>query len=363
MIDTNNLFFQLLQVSLGVKDSLSLIPSTKEWINLYNQSKSQAVLGIAFYGIQQLYKTYPIICSNLPTKIRMQWLGITANIQKRNEIMNMHTQSTIKLFSENGFCCQVLKGQGIARLYGDLGKLRQSGDIDVWIPGPRERLYNFAKAMFGKIEGLTYHHIHFPAFTEVEVEAHSFPSFLSSPIRNNRLRQFCRLHKPKIGSEEIPSLAFNRVYILLHCYQHFVRKGVGLRQFMDYYYVLNKGFSEAERNDTILWCQKLGMSRFMRATMYVMKTGFGINEKYLLCEADEKKGQFLLDEVMRSGNMGHADTRVNHGMPQTSIGRYICNLRRDMAIVRICPHEALWEPFWGIYQYLWCRITNKKYNR
>lgn len=31
--------------------------------------------------------------------------------------------------------------------------------------------------------------------------------------------------------------------------------------------------------------------------------------------------------------------------------------------MNICPHEALWEQLWGIYQFAWCKLTQLKYKR
>lgn len=79
--------------------------------------------------------------------------------------------------------------------------LRQSGDIDVWLDCKREQLYAFSKKELGKVEGITYHHIHYPKWTYVEVEAHIHPSSLSSPRRNKALKEFCEMHMPKFNEK------------------------------------------------------------------------------------------------------------------------------------------------------------------
>ncbi|MBQ0073375.1 MAG: nucleotidyltransferase family protein, partial [Prevotella sp.] len=296
----------------------------------------------------------------------LTWMGMAAKIQQRNEVMNVSTQKALELFRKDGFECTVLKGQGIAGLYGSFAGLRQSGDIDIWVQGGRKKLYDYSLKTFGKLEGLTYHHIHFPAYEDVEIEAHTWPSFLSSPIRNKRLQEFC---KANATNGDTPSLAFNRVFILLHCYQHFTRRGVGMRQLLDYYFVLQQGFTEEERKESMYWIDRLGMLKFCKAMMWIIANVFqkSINHKQytinLLCEPNEEYGRFLLEEVMQTGNMGHADKRVDHRQLQSAVGRYLFNLKRDMRIIKICPHEALWEPLWGIYQFAWCKLTKMKYKR
>lgn len=363
MSELYKLFFELIRVSIGTQNCLSRMLSAREWSELYMIAEKQSLLGVCFVGLQNLgvNKDENFAPIGIPEEMYFQWVGMAAHIQQRNEDMDAYTKDALKIFRDAGFECTNLKGQGIAKLYiGHLGPFRQSGDIDLWIMGSRKALYDFSLKTFCKLRGLTYHHIHFPTFVDVEIEAHSWPSFLSSPLRNKRLQRFCRLNET---NEDTPSLAFNRVFILLHTYQHFTRRGVGMRQLLDYYFVLLQGFSEEERIESMNWISALGMKRFTEAMMWMMKDVFGLDEKYLLCEPDETYGRFLLDEVMQTGNMGHADKRVNKKQLRSASGRYLTNLKRDIRIVKICPHEALWEPLWGIFQFVWCKLTQIKYKQ
>lgn len=377
----NNLFYELIQVSLGNLDTLSRTPLKEEWEELYRIAKKQAIVGICYAGVLKLKQMEDSsVTVNLDRRLFVRWVGMANKIQGKSAKMNEATSRALEFFRSKDFACQVLKGQGIASLYKDTRKveacedlttLRQSGDVDVWVAGGRKRLYDLSLKCFGRLEGLTYHHIHFPMFKTVEVEAHSYPSFLSSPFRLKRLKEFCKLHEPKDGGSDYSSLEFNRVYILLHCYQHFVRRGVGVRQLLDYYFVLlHSGLENTDASgvmcdnykvQSMKWIERLGMKRFAEATMWMMNEVFGLDKQYLLCEPNEEYGRFLLDEVMQTGNMGHTDERVDKKQYETAGGRYMSNLRRDARIVKICPHEALWEPIWGVYQFGWCKITKIRY--
>lgn len=78
------------------------------------------------------------------------------------------------------------------------------------------------------------------------MEAHFRPLFLDSPLRNHRLQGWFQLneqfgvHDAKIGDCVIPTpiVSFNAVYQLCHIYRHLFDEGIGLRQLLDYYFVL-----------------------------------------------------------------------------------------------------------------------------
>ena len=48
-----NIFFELIQVAIGHRKSLSRVLSTAEWNVLYGVAVKQAVEGVCFYGIQR----------------------------------------------------------------------------------------------------------------------------------------------------------------------------------------------------------------------------------------------------------------------------------------------------------------------
>lgn len=356
------LFFELIRVAICTQDSLSYIPKPKEWIVLYDMAKKQSLVGVCFAALQRLGAKADegFTHIGISEMLYLTWMGMAAKIQQKNEQMDGCTNEVLTHFRKEGFNCTSLKGQGIAKLYGSLQGLRQPGDIDVWVFGGRKRLYEHSLSLYGKLEGLTYHHIHFPLFKDVEVEAHTWPSFLSSPLKNRKFHKFCKMYET---NDDSASLAFNRVFILLHCYRHLCGHGVGMRQLLDYYFVLLQGFTDEEKKESMQWIESLGMKRFTCAMMWMMKEVFGLDTHYLLCKPNEEYGRFLLDEVMQSGNMGQADKRIDRTKLNSAVGRYLYNLKRDIRMFNVCPHEALWEPLWGVYQFVFCKLLSFKYNR
>lgn len=353
----NDLFFQLIRIALGNQEELKKVPSAEEWGRVFSMAKKQSLVGICFSGVQRITNSEEDEYCGMPEYLFLKWMGMAAGIQQNNLLMNEYSQAALAYFRKAGYPCQELKGQGLARCYGDLASLRDSGDVDVWLNITRKELYALSRKEFGKVEGVTYHHIHYPIFKNCEVEAHLYPSFLSSPYRNMAMKRFCAGFQPVSGCEDRPSLAFNRVFILLHCYRHFCGHGMGLRQLMDYYFVLKNGFTETERKESLRWIERLGMMKFCKATMWLMQRVFGLEETYLLCEPDEKNGVFLLKEVLRSGafTFGEENTRIE----KSAAKRYLHNLKRDIRTIRICPHESLWDPMFNVYQFFMSKFVWK----
>lgn len=346
-----DLFFELLLVCTGAKDVLSRTYSEAEWNDALETAQEQAIEGVLLSAIERLPDE-----QRPPKFVLLQWIGLVQMVETNSKKIAEASETVIKYFRENGFACNILKGCAVARYYPQPER-RQSGDVDVWVDGSREKIYDFARKFDkdGKLYGVNYHHIHFRLIEDVHIEVHIWPSFLSSPMRNWRLHKFCNLHRPTMETS-MPSLAFDRVFILLHCYRHMCGDGVGLRQIMDYYYVLRTvqgaGFKVQEDAETVKWIKKLGMERFAKGLMWVLREYFGLEEKYLLFEPDEKEGRFIMQEVMLTGNMGHGDTR-DWGSKQTALSRFFFNLKRDVYLAKHYPHEAIWQPFFSIWLYFW----------
>lgn len=341
------LFFELLQISTGARDKLRHTYADEDWLAALTIARYQAINGVLFSAIENLPKEQ---CPSREPIIR--WLASADNIERFSLRIMEAGDAAVKYFRSCGFPCCILKGSSVARYY-PVPSRRSSGDIDIWLGGTRYEIYDFARKSDkeGKLYGVNYHHIHYHLFDDVHLEIHIHPSYLSSPLRNYRFHRWCDMYRPTFEADA-PSLAFDRVFILLHCYRHINGSGVGLRQIMDYYYVLRQGFTEDEKRDAVYWIKKLGMYRFASGLMWVLRDIFGLQSEYLLMPVDEKEGRFIFREVMLTGNMGHSDSR-NWGSRKTPLSRFFFNLRRDSYLISHYPHEAFWQPFFSVWLYLW----------
>ena len=102
------LFFELLRVAMGTQDGLSSAPTADEWRSLLGMAQKQALVGVCFAGVKRLERRTPL--KTMPVPLRMQWVAMTAHIQRQNEVVNRRCGELCRKLSEEGFETCLLKG-------------------------------------------------------------------------------------------------------------------------------------------------------------------------------------------------------------------------------------------------------------
>ena len=87
--------------------------------------------------------------------------------------------------------------------------------------------------------------------------------------------------------------------------------------------------------------------------MYVLQTVFSMPDEYLICKPNEEEGKFLLSEIMQAGNFGKYDARKGDLTNESSYHKYIRKSFHNIKLVSQYPHEALWEPLFRLYHWVW----------
>ncbi len=357
--DIYNIFFELLQIAVDNRTSLSRAPSADEWEELYNTAKKQTLTGIAFAAIERLPQ------EQLPPPRRIRQWAVKANrIREKNTCISKETAKITEYFERNGFCCLVLKGQGNMYYYtNDLRGLRSPGDIDVWIWSNKKHdicsVVEFCQSI-KKGEYIYYHNLDFPILKDTPVEVHYRPSWLFCPWHNKKLQQRFKDYKQKgdhiyYDGYKIPTTDFNVLFQLLHLYKHIFEEGVGLRQLLDYYMVLKENCTRSSS-----FTLPHSLKTFAGAVMYVLQKVFAPTTiEWMICEANEKAGKQLLNEIMLGGNFGQYDERFNWSKVTNGSMRYrglpyaFARLRHNIHFLFYYPSEVLFEPLFRIYNKLW----------
>lgn len=376
--------FELLQVAVGNRRQLSRMLSADEWAALRLEFKRQALLGIGYVGITKLPKEQ---CP--PIEVLAQWVHNAEKIRRRNAAASDACRGVCRLLEQDGFNCCILKGQSNIRNYvvrrfcddnqnENIGEFRTSGDIDVlcwpkvdYCAGTEHGPYRGKRAVIEYVLGhyrrnhlplpeVNYHHVDWH-YDDIPVEVHFRASWLNNPVANRRLQRWCDAWCSRYfssGADDcgdvsgfpVPPLGFDAVYQLVHVYRHLFNEGIGLRQLLDYYFVL-RSFSSNE--DVMRTLEHIGVDKFAGAVMYVLQKVFAMSSEYLLCTPDAKRGEFLLNEIMLAGNFGKYDERNLIAVDEGYLKRFVRRQKRFLRFLSQYPSEVIWGPYFSVKQRMW----------
>lgn len=407
-------FFELLQVAIGNRSKLASRLTDEEWASVFRICRKQTLLGVCFAGVQRLPREQVP-----PITVLAQWLHDAERIRRSNAQLNRQCGEVCRSLEHDGLRSVILKGQSnLVNYPEELAPLRTPGDIDLWawpaegrievaeqwgkevtyVPYRGERAVIEYVLMRHRLAGcampaVQYHHVDW-MYENTEIEVHFRPSWLNCPWHNARLQRWCRSYEGQPMGEYlgfgIPTVDFNVVYQLVHIYRHLFNEGIGLRQLLDYYFVLrrfaaaavgsgesmgmwdeNLGVRKGSKIEVMHTLSTFGMSRFAAAVMWVLLTVFDpaaegqalsesqdlsdwqVRWPWMLCAPDAKRGRFLLNEIMQAGNFGMYDVRNVISANEGYLQRFARRQKRFLRFLSQYPSEVLWGPYFSIKQRLW----------
>ena len=414
----HQIFFDFLRFCIGSESKILSSLKEADWTELYRIAQKQCLVGILFDGIKKL----PAEHVEMEKELLLRWMAESKMLEKANVRLNDAAIQVTEWFRKKGFSTCILKGQGNALMYPNPYS-RTPGDIDIWVEGGDKRVISFVRSI-SPHEKACYHHIEFPSYKGVEVEVHYRPSFLLCFWHDRKLQKYYERvkkeqfsHRVMLGEQGeivIPTVEFNLIFQLTHIYAHLMNEGIGLRQLLDYYYVLCDFYkvyqksskitpslftlkegstshpdplSSGAREKTALRCseplrykdggpskvspdcagwdrlgvvqegfKELGLWKFAGAIMYIMQEVFGMPASRLIVPPNEKYGKFVLNEVLEAGNFGKHDERNRFG--RSKLGHNLQRVYRDIRLVRYYPAEALSEPIFRTWHFFW-RLRHK----
>ena len=229
---------------------MSRVIAGMNWQALYSFASKQALLGLCFDGIERLGEEYPeeLRLNPIGRELLVTWMGKAQQIRRQNMKVNVVASKLYSMLREDGFRCCILKGQGNALTYPNPYS-RTPGDIDVWVNASREQITEYANTHFEIGNDIRFQHLE-TSMDGVPVELHFFPCTMNNPIYHVRLQKWFKRNADLqcsnvvslpggIGEIAIPTTAFNVIYQLTHLYHHFFDGGIGMRQIIDYFFVMD----------------------------------------------------------------------------------------------------------------------------
>lgn len=349
---------------------------TIDWQVLLDFGMKQSIVGVLFHGIRRLKSED----TTMPLPMFKKWVAIALSIHNENDTVFKNDAEFTRLFYmkyHHRGC--TLKGQGNALMYPD-PYMRTSGDIDFWVaPNKGETIddvIRLSRKILPDCE-LGYHHATMNSFNGTTIEMHFRPSFIENKLYNHRLQKYFDekreeqfnnfAHIPNSQAVIcVPKDDFNLIFQLSHIQRHFLFEGIGLRQIIDYYYLLRRGFTEEQRQEYISTLKRTGMLKFAKGLMYVMQESFGLEDKYILLKPNRRIGRFIMSEILQTGNFGYGDERFNNLKTNNRILTALYSVLKGFRFIAEFPGEvlfghAIWIIWWHFYYEKKIeRIANKK---
>ena len=339
-------FRNLLLISLGRADSFEKDPTSKDWDGLFEMARRQSMLAILYEGVLRLPQH-----QRPPQALMDKWqklTELTAGIYRRHQ---ERIEQLKPLLERMGLMGCILKGTGLSSLY-PIPERRLCGDIDLWVEGSHRSIVKAFDEAGYSLYDILYQEAKVDLFDDTEVEIHFHPCKMNNPLGNARLQRFFRDNAPFHGTLNYPDARFNAVFCMAHMYRHYLVGGIGMRQMLDYYYVLRELRPE-DRAPVMEMLKKLGMRKFTAAVMCSVQFNFGLEDEYLLCPADRDFGGRLVNDIIRMGNFGILDRRNYSSDGESRWKSFVRKNRRVFSNFKYFPGEVIWSPFARLSQFVW----------
>lgn len=363
MINRN--FIELLQVSVGNREELSHVLTNQEWTDIYKIAESQGLIGILFGGIEHLPK------EQLPfVDLLMDWLGQTEYLKTQNEVVDNRCKEITQMLAQDGYVSCVLKGQANASYYPK-PELRSPGDIDIWV-GPvdsvsleddRRNVAEYVIAREDDYVRMQYHHIDYHVFPDVEVEVHFCPMVLFNKEKNNILQKKFRGEKDFCFQNWNEAHTFctltnmpNVLMQLVHMYRHVFDGGLGLKQILDFYYLV---VEIDKKQGGLLKCQlqkdieDIGLTDFCSGVCWVIKE-LMLNDKddsLLLLKPNKRHGQLLMKELEKWSERN--DETIRTEGKKSKLQNFLGSISTNSRLWRYYPSDCIWNIIYRLSQYRW----------
>jgi hypothetical protein len=313
-------FFELLRSGLwGHPADVSLFAGgSTDWDAIYLLSRRQTVVALVFDGMQTLPGSM-----HPHRELLIRWCAQVVRIEKSNAYLNTLVAEVFGLYRDAGLKPVLLKGQGIAALYGNPAH-RQAGDIDVYLGKEQASRANEVMRRNGGVQegSQSPKHMNF-VYKEIRIENHRIAERPANPAARRSLTAFVDKYLTDTGNSvtlggaeiEIPSLVCNSAYILIHALYHFFREGIGLRQICDWVHVLNSMDKDAGMGEVQRLFADMKITQGAAAFAYIGTAWLGLpggKLSFIDIGGAEEMGEKLLRQVLRDGNFGqysdmHAD--------------------------------------------------------
>ena len=314
---------------------------------MLKMARYQALVGVGYEGIRRLpQEQLP------PLDILAHWSSLADKVAGIYRLHEKRVEDLEGILEGLGLHACLLKGTVLSHLYPN-PESRMCGDIDIWVEGTHKSILKALEPAC-KVREILYQECKAVFFDDVVVEVHFHPAKMYNPFLNARLQRYLTKHSPIHHGQAlaVPGTRFNAVYCMAHMFHHYLEGGLGMRQMMDYYYILLK-LDPTKRIQVMRVLRRLGMGRFTAAMMDALRFIFGLEAQYLLCDPDPKRGRRLMTDAVNGGNFGVLDRRNHARKDENRLHRFFRKTARVWSYLYDYPREVIWAPYARLKHYLW----------
>ena len=342
MRKSEKILFDLLRCELwGDKFDLDVTP--QEVGEVLKVAKAQTVFGLVFNALVANQV-------KLDKKVLFKAIAIQNKIRQQNELINQEMVDFFKQMDAHQMDYLVMKGQTLAVLYPH-PEIRMSGDADFLIKDDYEIVRKKFDSLFA---------ISLPTLNAYEKEAaferngvlyelHTYLITFGSSQNSkfwDRLIADCwaqRYYVDILDSKIriLPPTLYS-VYVFLHLFFHFIREGVGLRQFCDWAVFLNHYAQEIDANLLQDILVKLDMLPAYRAFGSIAVSLLGLPAEHFpfeLTGKDEKWVHKIMQDVLKGGNFGKQNHQAKGVGLRFKLETSLVSIRNVFAYYPLAPRD------------------------
>lgn len=219
--EINLMLIELLQVVLGIRNSLSRIPSDDGWNDVYKQAARQGIVGVLYGGMERVPK------EQRPHKeLLLEWFGQAECYRRMYERQRKAVGSLNGLWRADGLKVFELKGDSIGRFY-PRPELRCSCDYDCFL-SDYEQGNRLVEQKGVEVNRDFYKNSSF-VWEGLHVENHQF----CTPVRGNRAMKRLEAVLRRLVAEN-NTVDFNALFLMEHLWSHFFEEALTLKQLTDW---------------------------------------------------------------------------------------------------------------------------------
>lgn len=307
-----NDFLYLLRCALwDVKPEVAFLD---DWNAVVKIAKEQAVFGLVGYvalqteAVGQLLPESHLLLQQQVNKLVVSSRGVNHLIGEMTEALSRY-----------GIEAVLLKGQGIAAFYPH-PELRYCGDVDLLVrPAEYEKAEKVLKLMATPEALQNAHtsekHYHITIKDSV-VELHWCTMHFEDSSIDSKYKAWeeCSLKAPYdnfiLDGKYIHRLSatYNAFYVFLHFWEHFLNRGIGLRQVSDWMMLLHGRNAEIDRRLLKEHVEEFGLLRPWQlfGCLVVHYLGLPADEMPFYEPAYLRKSSRLMRMIIKEGNFGKA---------------------------------------------------------